>query len=133
MSECRRLCREAGGARGRGPPEGAHVGYALRAVEPYGPAWVEDPVFMDQMESLGQVQASARVPIATGETLGGLGQFKELLERRGCGVAIMDLSWCGGFSEARRIVALAEAWHITIVGYLRGRQMRIYTHPERVL
>jgi galactonate dehydratase len=86
----------------------------IRAVEPYAPAWVEDPVFMDQLESLGEVQASTRVPIATGETLGGRGQFKELLQRRGCGMAIMDLSWCGGLSEARKIAALAEAWHVPV-------------------
>ncbi len=28
---------------------------------------------------------------------------------------------------------LAEEWGITAVGYARGRNMRIYTHPERVL
>lgn len=30
-------------------------------------------------------------------------------------------------------VALAEAWGITIVGYVRTEQMRIYTHPHRLL
>lgn len=29
-------------------------------------------------------------------------------------------------------VALAEAWNMTIIGYVRGRQMRIYTAPWRV-
>ncbi len=29
-------------------------------------------------------------------------------------------------------VALAEAWNITIVAYLRQDRMRIYTHPERL-
>jgi L-alanine-DL-glutamate epimerase-like enolase superfamily enzyme len=46
--------------------------------------------------------------------LAGLGQFKELLENRGCGVAIMDLTWCGGISEARRISALVEAAHTSV-------------------
>lgn len=30
-------------------------------------------------------------------------------------------------------LALATAWHITVVGYLRQDRMRIYTHPHRVL
>lgn len=30
-------------------------------------------------------------------------------------------------------VALAEAWNITIVAYLRGSRMRVYTHPQRIL
>jgi L-alanine-DL-glutamate epimerase-like enolase superfamily enzyme len=86
----------------------------VRALEPYEPLWIEDPVFMDQLESLANLQASTRVPIATGETLGGRAQFKELLQRHGCGMAIMDIAWCGGLSEARRIAALAEAWHIPV-------------------
>jgi FdhD protein len=29
-------------------------------------------------------------------------------------------------------IALAEAWNITIVAYLRGSRMRVYTHPHRL-
>lgn len=29
-------------------------------------------------------------------------------------------------------VALADAWNITVIGYVRGRQMRVYTQPHRV-
>lgn len=86
----------------------------IRALEPYDPLWIEDPVFMDQLESLGEVQRSTRVPIATGETLGGRGQFKDLLQRQGCGMAIMDIAWCGGLSEARKVGAMADAWHIPV-------------------
>jgi L-alanine-DL-glutamate epimerase-like enolase superfamily enzyme len=27
---------------------------------------------------------------------------------------ILDLSWCGGVSEARRVAAIAEAWHVPV-------------------
>jgi L-alanine-DL-glutamate epimerase-like enolase superfamily enzyme len=27
---------------------------------------------------------------------------------------IPDLSWCGGVSEARRVAAIAEAWHVPV-------------------
>lgn len=30
-------------------------------------------------------------------------------------------------------VRLAQAWNITLVGYVRGRRLRVYTNPERVL
>ena len=43
-----------------------------------------------------------------------MAEFKELLQKSGCGVAIMDLTWCGGISEARRISALADAWHTSV-------------------
>ncbi len=29
-------------------------------------------------------------------------------------------------------VELADKWQITLVGYVRGRNMRVYTHPERL-
>ena len=40
---------------------------------------------------------------------------------------------CSRTSPTSLSIALAEAWNITIVGYLRQDRMRIYTHPERVL
>lgn len=40
---------------------------------------------------------------------------------------------CSRTSPTSLSVALAEAWNITIVAYLRQDRMRIYTHPERIL
>ena len=40
---------------------------------------------------------------------------------------------CSGTSPTSLSVALAEAWNITLVAYLRQDRMRIYTHPERIL
>lgn len=40
---------------------------------------------------------------------------------------------CSRTSPTSLSVALADAWSITIVAYLRQDRMRIYTHPERVL
>ncbi len=39
---------------------------------------------------------------------------------------------CSRTSPTSLSVALAEAWNITIVAYLRQNRMRIYTHPERI-
>jgi len=86
----------------------------LHALEPYAPLWVEDPVFMDHLESLGTLQAGSHLMIATGETLGGRAQYKDLLQRGGAGMAIADVAWCGGISEARRIAALADTWHAAV-------------------
>ena len=40
---------------------------------------------------------------------------------------------CSRTSPTSLSVALAKAWNITIVAYLRQGRMRIYTHPERIL
>jgi len=40
---------------------------------------------------------------------------------------------CSRTSPTSLSVALAEAWNITIVAYLRKSRMRVYTHAERVV
>jgi len=40
---------------------------------------------------------------------------------------------CSRTSPTSLSVALAEAWNMTIVAYVRNKRMRIYTHPERIL
>ncbi len=40
---------------------------------------------------------------------------------------------CSRTSPTSLSVALAEAWNMTIVAYLRQDRMRVYTHPERIL
>jgi FdhD protein len=39
---------------------------------------------------------------------------------------------CSRTSPTSLSVALAEAWQITIVAYLRQDRMRVYTHPWRL-
>jgi FdhD protein len=39
---------------------------------------------------------------------------------------------CSRTSPTSLSLQLAEAWNITVVAYLRGKRMRVYTHPERL-
>ena len=85
-----------------------------RALKPYNTFWHEDPIRMDSLSSLKRYAAASTAPIAASETLGGRGAFRDLLETGAAGVVILDISWCGGLSEARKIAAMAEAWHLPI-------------------
>ena len=53
-------------------------------------------------------------PIATGERMTHLAQFRDLFALRGCEICQMDITHGGGLSEARRIAALAEAYRIAL-------------------
>jgi L-alanine-DL-glutamate epimerase-like enolase superfamily enzyme len=86
----------------------------LRALEEFEPAWYEDPVRPDNPSALAQVARSTRVRVAAGETLAGRRAFRELLDREAAQVAIVDISWCGGISEARKIGTLAETYGIPV-------------------
>ena len=85
-----------------------------RALEEIGPLWVEDPVFMDHMASLGEVARSTTSPIAVGETRGGKADFRYLVELDALSVIIADLTWCGGLTEGRKISTLCDAWHVPV-------------------
>ncbi|CAM3061243.1 mandelate racemase/muconate lactonizing enzyme family protein [Paracoccus nototheniae] len=85
-----------------------------KALAPYGTFWHEDPIRMDSLSSLSRYAAVSPAPISASETLASRWGFRDLLETGAAGVVMLDLSWCGGLSEARKIAAMAEAWHLPV-------------------
>jgi len=85
-----------------------------RALQPYRTFWHEDPIKMDSLADLKRYAAVSIAPICASETLGTRWAFRDLLETGAAGVVMLDLSWCGGLSEARKIAAMAEAWRLPI-------------------
>ncbi len=83
-----------------------------RALAPFGTFWHEDPIRMDSLSSLRRYADASVAPICASETLGSRWAFRDLLETGVAGVVMLDISWCGGLSEARKIAAMAEAWHL---------------------
>ena len=80
------------------------------ALETIRPDWVEDPIWLDRTADIAELTASMRAPLAGGETLGGLGQLRELIAVGRIGTPIVDLTWGGGVTFARKAAALAEAF-----------------------
>ena len=78
-----------------------------KALTPFDTKWREDPIRMDSLASLKR-------SICASETLGSRWAFRDLLETGAAGVIMLDLSCCGGLSEARKIAAMAEAWHLPV-------------------
>jgi galactonate dehydratase len=85
-----------------------------RALEPFGTYWHEDPIRMDSLASLRRYAEASPAPISASETLTGRWAFRDLLETGAAGVVMLDVSWCGGLSEARKIASMAEAWHLPV-------------------
>jgi galactonate dehydratase len=85
-----------------------------KALTPYGTFWHEDPIRMDSLASLKRYAQVSPAPVCASETLGTRWAFRDLLETDAAGIVMLDLSWCGGLSEARKIAAMAEAWHLPV-------------------
>jgi galactonate dehydratase len=85
-----------------------------RALEAFGTYWHEDPLRLDNLADLKAYAQHSKAWVCASETLAYTHSFREYLETGVAGVAMLDLSWCGGLSEARKIAALAEAWHVPV-------------------
>jgi galactonate dehydratase len=85
-----------------------------KALTPFGTFWHEDPIRMDSLSSLKRYAEASPAPICASETLASRWAFRDLLETGAAGVVMLDLSWCGGISEARKTASMAEAWHLPV-------------------
>jgi galactonate dehydratase len=85
-----------------------------KALAPFGTFWHEDPIKMDSLASLKRYAEASPAPICASETLSSRWAFRDLLQTDAVGVVMLDLAWCGGLSEARKIGAMAEAWHLSV-------------------
>ena len=86
----------------------------VRALDEFDPYWIEDPVKADDLGLLSRVAAAVRAPIAAGETVANAQNFGRLLASGGIGVAMFDIGWVGGLTEAARVSALADSRGIPI-------------------
>lgn len=84
------------------------------ALAPYGTYWHEDPIRMDSLSSLRRYADVSPAPISASESLATRWGFRDLLETGVAGVVMLDVGWCGGLSEARKIASMAEAWHLPV-------------------
>jgi L-alanine-DL-glutamate epimerase-like enolase superfamily enzyme len=85
-----------------------------RALEEFEPYWFEDPIKADDLNALAEFTSATHVPLTAGETLSGRPAFRELMEKRAAKIVMLDVSWCGGIGEAKKIATMAEASHLPV-------------------
>lgn len=83
-------------------------------IEPYKPFWLEDLIKMNNPAGLAEIRSKVKSPICASETLASRPIFRDLMERRAMDVVMLDLSWVGGISEAKKIATMAEAFDLPI-------------------
>ena len=90
------------------------------ALQPFRPGWFEEPIPFENARAMAQLQRDIRTPIATGERLLSRFEFRELLELGGCRIVQPDLMHAGGFTEIRKIAALADTWYVPVAPHNPG-------------
>ncbi len=86
----------------------------FRAVEPLDPFWFEDPIKMNNFDALADLAASTPIAICASETVATRPLFREMMAKQATGIVMLDLSWVGGISEAKKIATMAEAHHLPV-------------------
>ncbi|SNT22334.1 mandelate racemase/muconate lactonizing enzyme family protein [Tropicimonas sediminicola] len=85
-----------------------------RVLEEAGIAWFEEPLPADDVTAHANLAARTSVPIAVGESMYSLSQFKEYLEAGGASIVQADVARVGGITPWLKIAHLAEAYNVPI-------------------
>jgi galactonate dehydratase len=83
-------------------------------MEPYHPAWFEEPVHHKDVQGTARVGQQSRIPVATGESLASLEEVATLLDLGGIGIFQPEPLNLGGLLVARQACAMAEAHGLVV-------------------
>jgi galactonate dehydratase len=83
---------------------------AARALEPFRPEWIEEPVPPYHNRALRQVRVGTTTPIATGERVHELSGFREPFEDGTVDIVQADLTHLGGLTAIRKLAGWADAY-----------------------
>ena len=90
---------------------------AARAFQPYDLTWLEEPLQPDDMAGHARVVREGGVPIATGENLRTLWDFRHLIASGGVTWPEPDVTNCGGITPFMKIAHLAEAFSLPVTSH----------------
>jgi galactonate dehydratase len=82
-----------------------------QALEEFKPYWAEDPIQMNNLDTIAEYRSRTRIPVCASETLATRQPFIHLLKNNAVDYVMLDLSWVGGITEAKKIAAMAHAFH----------------------
>ena len=85
-----------------------------KGLEPYEPAWIEDLILADSPEALAALKRSTSIPVLASEYLMTRFEYAPMIRSGAVDHVMIDPTWCGGITEARRIIALADAARLPI-------------------
>jgi galactonate dehydratase len=89
------------------------IALAEQLIE-FNPLFYEDPVQIDSIKSQGEIAQRTTLPVANGERMHSIWEFRELFEAGGSQYVRPDLGLGGGITSVKKI-ASAESYHSALV------------------
>ena len=92
-----------------------HTAIAIaQRFEPYRVRHFEEPIAAYDWEGMAQIRGQTTTPIAAGEQVYTLPEFKRFLAAGAVDILQFDLTKAGGLWAGKKIAALAEAWNVPV-------------------
>lgn len=85
-----------------------------RSFEQFDLTWLEEPLPADDVDGHAQLSRSTCIPLAVGETLYSLGQFRDYLVRDAALVLQPDVARIGGITPWLKVAHLAQAFEVPV-------------------
>ena len=87
--------------------------------------WYEEPISTDDVSGYREIRQALGVRVAGGEALQGRWAFRNLIQERGLDIVQPDISDAGGFTECRRVAAVASTNHVRVLPHMWGTSIRL--------
>jgi L-alanine-DL-glutamate epimerase-like enolase superfamily enzyme len=90
---------------------------AARALEPFNLVWLEEPTIPDDVAGHARIVREGGMPIAAGENLHTLHEFKQYVAAGAVTYPEPDASNCGGVTVFMKVARLAEAFNLPLTSH----------------
>ena len=90
---------------------------AARALRDSNLIWLEEPTIPDDVAGHARIVRDGGLPIATGENLHTLHEFKAMIEAGGVTFPEPDVTNCGGVTVFMKVAHLAEAYNLPLTSH----------------
>jgi L-alanine-DL-glutamate epimerase-like enolase superfamily enzyme len=84
------------------------------AFEGLNLGWIEEPLPAEDISGHAQLRAHTTIPVAVGESMYHLAQFREYLEHGACSIVQPDVARIGGITPWIKTAHLAEAFNVAV-------------------
>jgi len=90
---------------------------AARALQPHDLTWIEEPTIPDDPAGHARIVREGGLPVAAGENLRTLWEFKQFIACGGVTYPEPDVTNCGGVTAFMKIAHLAEAFNLPVTSH----------------
>tara|TARA_B100000579_G_scaffold60476_1_gene43949 strand:+ start:36739 stop:37893 length:1155 start_codon:yes stop_codon:yes gene_type:complete len=83
----------------------------------FHPLFYEDPIQIDSIKSQSEIAQKISLPMANGERMHTIWEFREMYEIGGSQYARPDVGLAGGITHVKKIASIAESYHSAVVSH----------------